>query len=271
MSELLKREKRESKQLPILNDSGNFVKDEISISGNFWNYINVLISNLNRQRFKGYFNKTLFLYPKFKSSEITKQGIISDYFRRCQLLSILQLMAFLNNSLPFLNKKQTFIKVGPSKNGKKNCVLIDDSTMTNPENNEVRETSGTEEEPHRGFKMFDQFTHQQCNDFIYSLDYIFSEFSKIIKSIDDGSYIPLNPILKLKDIINYSKEKNYEHVIYALACEIHDTPHELSYDEQINLFNDSDNLYKLWNDGFITDNQGKLRILILSIYFDKLI
>jgi hypothetical protein len=271
MSELVSREKRELKKLSILNDNNNFTKNEISISGNFWNYLNVLICNLNRPRFKGYFNKTLFLYPKFKRSEITKQGEISDYFRRCQLLSILQLMAFLNNSLPFLNKKQTFIKVGPSKDGKKNCVLIDDSTMTNPENNEVRDTSGTEEEPHRGYKMFDKFTIQQSNDFINSFDYMFSEFSKIIKCIDDGSYIPLNPILKLKDIINYCKMKNYEHVIYALACEIHDTPHELSYDEQINLFNDIDNLYKLWNDGFISDNQGKLRILILCIYFDSII
>ena len=174
MSELLKKDKRELKHLPILNDYGKFTKDELLISGNFWNYVSVLINNLNRQRFKGYFNKTLYLYPKFKKSEITKQGEISDYFRRCQLLSILQLMAFLNNSLPFLNKKETFIKVGPSKGGKKSCVLIDDSTMTNPENNEVRDTLGTEEEPHRGYKMFDKFTIQQRNDFIYSLDYMFS-------------------------------------------------------------------------------------------------
>jgi len=273
MSELVKsiREKREEKQLLILNDSGNFTKDNISISGNYWNYLNILIKNLNTLRFKGYFNKTLFLYPKFKKSEIIKKGEISDYFRRCQLLSILQIMAFTNNSLPFLNKKQVFIKICPSKNGKKSCVLIDDSTMTNSENNEVRDTLGTEDEPHRGYKMFDQLSNEDANNFINTFYNVYLEFLKIIVMINDGHYIPFNPILKLQDIINYCKNNNYEHVIYSLACEIHDTPHELSYDEQINLFNDTDNLYKLWNDGFITDNQGKLRILILSIYFDKII
>ncbi len=274
MSELLKKpvkEKRELKKLSILNDSGNFSKDDITISGNFWYYLNILIKNLNYPRFKGYFNKTLFLYPRFKKSELTKQGEISDYFRRCQFISILQIMAFTNNALPFLNKKQLFIKIGPSKNNKKNCVLIDDSTMSNSENDEVRDTIGSEEEPHRGYKMFMQLSSEHNINFINALYYTYLDFLKIIVMINDGDYISFDPILKLQEIVNYCKIKNYEHVIYSLACEIHDTPHELSYDEQIGLFDDTSNLYKLWNDGFVTDNQGKLRILLLGIYFDKFV
>jgi hypothetical protein len=276
MSEQIKKsvkEKHEAKILRICNDSGKFNKYDILISGNFWNYLNILGKNLNYIRFKGYFNKTLYLYPKFKKSLITKKGEISDYFRRCQLLSILQIMAFTNNSLPFLNKKQVFIKIGPSKNNKKNCVLIDDSTITNSENDEVRDTLGTEEEPHRGFKMFNELNNENSNYFIDTFYHIYIDFLKIISMINEGDHIhyEYDPILQLQELVHYCKIHNYENVIYLLACEIHDTPHELSYDDQVNLFNDLDNMYKLWNDGFITDNQGKLRIIILLIYFDKFV
>jgi hypothetical protein len=83
--------------------------------------------------------------------------------------------------------------------------------------------------------------------------------------------VSLDPILKVVEIVNYCKMNDNNNMIYYLASEINDNYYDLSIDEVINLFNDVDNLYRLWNSGFVSDNQGKLRILILSIYFDKFI
>jgi hypothetical protein len=269
---VMEKQKRESKKVNILNNDEKFTSNELLLSGNLWNYFNSLINNLNYVRFKGYFNKTLYLYPRFKNSDIKRAGELSDYFRRCQLLSILQGMAFLNNSLSFLGKNQFFIKIGPSKNEKKNCVLIDDSTVLNNETNELRETLGTEDELHRGFKMFNELNYEKRNDFIYSLHVVFNEFCGIINLINNDLYVSLDPVLKMVEIVNYCKmNDNNNNMIYYLASEINDNYYDLSIDEVINLFNDVDNLYKLWNSGFVSDNQGKLRILILSIYFDKFI
>lgn len=269
MSENKIKKNYEPFKITILNNNNKYLKNDITINGNFWNYLNILGKNLDRHRFKGYFNKTISYYTNFKNGLLTNKMEVSDYFRRCQLLSILQLMAYTNNSLPSFNKKRGLIKIGPSKNGKKNCTLIDDSTMTNDETNEIRDTLGTEDEPHRGYKMFYELTFQQRQDFIYAYDYLFSELKNIIFEINEGKHILIDPIQKLQEIIHYCDEKGLHNVIYFLACEIHDTPHELSIEEQKNLFFDNDNLYKLWNDDFITDNHGKLRILLLTLFYVK--
>ena len=248
---------------------------EIKISGNFWHYATTLIKNLDKIKFKGYFNKTILLYPKFKNNEITNHNEVRDYFRRCQILSIIQLLGIMGNSLVNFKGNSGLIKISPSKNNKKNCVLIDDSSLTEIDQEtgllNIRDTCGTPEEPHRGYKLFSTFSVQQKIDIIYIFNYYFSIFGQIIGRINKNNYIRFDPILVVRRIVNYANKNNMINLIFTLCSEFHDNPYNLSLKEQIDFLNDIDNLYKLWNDGFITDNQGKLRLFMISFYYLELI
>jgi hypothetical protein len=262
--------KFELMKLSIFNEHNLFTKNDIEINGKFWNYIEILLNNLDERKFKGYFNKTVLTYVNFKSGNILTPIEVSDYFRRCQFLSILEVMVYLPNYLPISNNT-CLIKIGPSKNDKKNCTLIDDSTVIDKDTKEIRDTNGTIDEPHRGFKMFNILTSKEKLNMINIFDYVLCEFSNILKKIKDKDYILFDPINILQRIINYASKNNLVNLIYMLSCEVHDTSYLLTTEEQIKLFDDSDNLYKLWNDEFITSNHGKLRIFILSLYFINLI
>jgi len=254
-------------QVPYLigSETKNF-----TISGKMWKYFEALTRHLTPKKSRGYFFKTMTMYPLFKSKEITDKKEVADYFRRCQFLAILQIIAFAGNSLPQFSNTTGIIKVGPSKAGKKNSCLIDDSTVLDKETNEIRDSNGSPEEPHRGHKMFNKLTQHQKEDVISVFDYMIHHLSNILDNIKTGDYPQFNPILVLQKIVKHCKENNQNNFISYLAWEIHDEPHLLTMDEQIELFSDYDKLYELWNSDFITDNHGKFRIYILCMYYNEM-
>jgi hypothetical protein len=164
----------------------------------------------------------------------------------------------------------SLIKIGPSKDNKKNCTLIDDSTIIDKDTEEIHETSGTEEEPHRGFKMYEKLSFEEKTYMMNNCYDAFIELNNIYLQINSKKIL-FDPINILEEIVNYAVKNNLFNLIYVLSCEISDTSYLISIEEQINLLKDKDNLYKLWNDDFITNNHGKLRIYILCIYFMNLV
>ena len=252
-------------QLFYLEYKNNFIPKTLDINGRFWHYIENLTLRLDKRKFFGYFNKTLSMYPSFKQGNFDEA---IDYFRRCQLLAILQMMSFINNSLPQFSHTPGLIKIGPSKNSKKNCCIIDDSTVIDVKNNNlIRETDGSEKEPHRGYKMFTDLSFNIRTDVITSLHNSFIQLENILRRIKSRQYMLFNPIEMIQRIVKYCEAHKMYNVINTLSWEIHDTPYNLSIVEQIELFKDYDNLLKLWNNNLITNNQGKFRIFILSIHY----
>jgi hypothetical protein len=251
-------------ELFYLECKNNFNTKTLNISGKFWHYIETLTLKLDKRKFFGYFNKTLMMYPSFKKGDFKEA---SDYFRRCQLLAILQMMSFINNTLPQFSHTPGLIKIGPSKNGKKNCCIIDDSTVIDEKDNSIRETNGSDKEPHRGYKIFNEFSNDVKTDVITSFHNSFMQLENILRRIKSKQYMLFNPIELIQRIVRYCEIKKMYNVINTLSWEIHDTPYILNNDEQINLFKDYDNLVKLWKDDLITDNQGKFRLFILSIHY----
>ena len=252
-------------QLFYLEYKNNFIPKILDINGRFWHYIENLTLRLDKRKFFGYFNKTLSMYPAFKQGNFDEA---IDYFRRCQLLAILQMMSFINNSLPQFSNTPGLIKIGPSKNSKKNCCIIDDSTVIDEKNNNsIRETDGSEKEPHRGYKMFTDLSFNIRTDVITSLHNSFIQLENILRRIKSRQYMLFNPIEMIQRIVKYCEAHKMYNVINTLSWEIHDSPYNLSIIEQIELFKDYDNLLKLWNNNLITNNQGKFRIFILAIHY----
>lgn len=234
------------------------------------NYINALLENLNTQKFSGYFRRTFSMYPRFKSKLITNKLELNDYYKRCNFLSILQSMGMISGCLQIYSNSIGLIKIGPSKNFRKNSCIIDDSTILDLETNLIRDSIGDDLEPHRGYRLFYNFQYDKQLDIITVFDFMLGQLTDIFVKCMNNKYL-FDPINILQRIIIFCKNKGYLNVISYLSWEIHDSPHLLSIDEKIELFNDSDNLYYLWNSDFITNNQGKLRIYIMCCYFIELL
>lgn len=251
-------------KLHYLDCKNNFNPKKMFINGLFWNYIENLTQKLDKKMFFGYINKTISFYPIFKDGNMSDA---KDFFRRCQVLAILQLIAFMNGSL---SEIQGITKICSSKNGKKNSCLIDDSTILN-EDNTLRISNGTLEEPHRGYEMFMKLSTDKKNSIINSFHIAFIQLENILKRIKNNQYMLFNPIDILQRIIRYCEHSNKTNIINTLSWEIHDKPYSLKKEELINIFHNYDNLMRLWDTDFITDNQGKFRIFIISIHFIDLI
>jgi len=230
-----------------------------------------LVKSFDSYKFQGYFKKTLSIYPRFKLNHIKDEKEVSDYFKRCHIISLLQLLCMIKNCLPQFMNSTGLIKIGPSKNGRKSCCIIDDSTILDTEINEIRETKGTLDEQHRGYRLFYSLNIKEQEDVILAFDYMIKILDNILIRISKGYYIIFDPIIVLQKIVNYCDKNNIKNLIDYLAWEIHDSPHLLSYDEKINIFKNYDMIYDLWRKNFIANEQGKLRIFILSIYFMDLV
>ena len=150
----------------------NLQTKTFKVNNKLWNYLNSLTTNLNTNKFKYYFKKTMSMYIQFKNNNITNQNKLSDYFRRCQFLSILQMMGMFTNSLPQFGTSTGIIKIGPSKDGKKNCCIIDDSTIIDKDTNEIRDTNGSIDEHHRGHRLFNMLSTDYQEDVILVFDYM---------------------------------------------------------------------------------------------------
>jgi hypothetical protein len=235
------------------------------------NYIHTLLENLNTDQFFDFFKKTMSMYKRFKFKKMINHLERNNYYRRCQFLSILQSMAMIGGSLSLYNNSTGIIKIGPSKNSRKNCCIIDDSTVLDKGTNQIRDSIGNDDEPNRGHRLFYQFDFKERNDIITIFDFMLGQFIDIFIKIIDNKYILFDPIYMLKRIINYCKTKKYFNVISYLSWEIHDSPYLLTLEEKLELFNNDELLYSLWNNDFITNNKGKLRIYILCCYFIELL
>jgi hypothetical protein len=262
----------EPSKLYIIDSNNNYEYKSFTVNNKLWNYLNSLIKNLDTYKFKGYFKKTMSMYPKFKTKTLIDEKEINDYFRRCNFLSLLQIMGMITNLLPQYNNSIGLIKIGPSKDGKKNCCIIDDSSVLDKDNNEIRDTDGSNEERHRGHRLFYyELTIEQREEVIVVFDNMLQLLRSIILRINCGQYIMFDPIYTIQRIVCYAAKNNMINFIDYMSWEIHDSPYLLSYEEKLNLFKDYDTLYNMWYNNFITNNQGKLRLFILCVFYIDLI
>jgi len=292
---MLKNNNTEKKQdLPIgllyLDKSGN--EKNLNINSKLWNDIDQKSKDLNIYKFRGFFNKTLLHDSKtFKglsdnkkikeSNEIKDTKIelkdtkidnknkfyLTNFFNSCQYLAIINLLALISGFFPYFKNSSGLIKIGPSKDLKKNSTFIDDSTVLDSDTNEIRISKGDELEPHRGLLLFESLNPLQQQDVIFKLHSMSCELSNILYLIKKNEYDKFDPIEILIKIANHCIENNLLSAINALSMEFHDESHILTQEERNNLFNDYDSLNNLWESGFITDYRGKFRIFIICMYF----
>ena len=242
----------EPSKLYIIDSNNNYEYKSFTVNNKLWNYLNSLIKNLDTYKFKGYFKKTMSMYPKFKTKTLIDEKEINDYFRRCNFLSLLQIMALITNSLPQYDNSTGLIKIGPSKDGKKNCCIIDDSSVLDKDTNEIRDTDGSHEERHRGHRLFYyELTIEQREEVILVFDNMLQLLKSIILRINCGQYIMFDPIYAIQRIVCYAAKNNMINFIDYMSWEIHDSPYLLSYEEKLNLFKDYDTLYNMWYNNFI--------------------
>jgi hypothetical protein len=234
---------------------------KFKINDKLWNYLIKLSDSLHIRKFKGFFFKTMNLYQDFKHKKIIHNNL-PDFYRRCQYLAILQIMAMFHNISSY-----HFIKIGPSILNKKSVCIIDDSTVIDTESFEIRISNGSINEPLRGFCLFNSLSPSEKDKIINLYFYLSKSLKFILLRLNYASYDPFDPILILQKIIHYSNHNRLYPLIDHLASEFFDLSHIFSYDHKIKLFEDYDKLLSLWNSNFITDNQGKLRIIILCILF----
>jgi hypothetical protein len=250
-------------QLSYIDNSNNILN--FNLNGKFFNNINYVINN-KILYIKGYryflMNKIFNESEKFKNKELANASL---FFRDVQNFAIHEGLLHISNQCPYL--KQSFVKIGASKDLKKNCCIIDDSTIQEPETNIIRESKGDSLEPHRGYKLFKSLSTLQQQDVVFKLHAMGLEISKILNKIKNNEIVNFDPITILQKIANYCKNNNYEGGINYLAMEVHDKPYSLTQEERNNLFEDYDSLKNLWYSGFITDNHGKFRIYMFCIYF----
>lgn len=242
-----------------LGDEKKFIVD-----GNFWHYVDIISKSINIHKLRGYFYQTMQLSEKFKVKDLNNAF---DYFRRCQVISIIHGMALISGYFSYFRNSSGLIKIGPSKNLKKNCCIIDDSTVFDKETNIIRDSIGNNEEPNRGFKLYKNLNSLQQQDIIFKLDSMLRELSNILFNIKNKEYEKFDPIDVLQKIVIHCNKNKYESAINYLSMELHDTPYLLNQEERNCLFDDYTSLNDLWESGFITSNHGKFRIYILCIYF----
>ena len=249
-------------------------KDENDIEENFKiktkniHYMYTISSKLSHVQFRGYFNKTMSMYPIFKVKNLTQPKDVSDYFRRCYFLSIIQLMAMISGYLPQFDNTIGLIKIPPSKNGFKTACIIDDSTVLDKETGEIRDSDGSSEEHHRGHRfLYTTLSFDEREEVINVFYAVMSDFNTILAYIQNGYYSTFDPIKTLQEIVKHCIEKGKLNIVNNLAWEIHDEPHLLTQEERNALFDDYDKIKMLWSSNFITNNGGKLRIYIMGFYF----
>lgn len=261
----------ENKKLNIIFfEKDNIFKnnDYFSINKKYFDFVITVSNNLDKRKFDGFFYKTIDTFSAFKNNTLGNPRV---YFRNCQFLIILERMAFFKNSFTQYKNSTGLIKIFQSKNNIKNGCIIDDSTIIDKITNDIRITNGSIEEPHRGFVMFQKMTIRDKKNTVNIFFESLNEFKKILKKINEEKYIMFDPIQILQRIVKYFSSKKMYNVILAFAWEIHDTPYLLNNDELIKLFENYDNLLKLWKSNFLSDNHGKFRIFILCVYYIELV
>lgn len=300
-------EKKQDLPIGLLyfDKSGN--EKDLNINGKLWNDIDQKSKDLTIYKFRGFFNKTLLHdsktfkglsdNKKIKESNDTKNELndikdesndlkdtknesrnesrndnknkfyLTKFFNSCQYLAIINLLALISGFFPYFKNSSGLIKIGPSKDLKKNSTFIDDSTVLDNDTNEIRISKGDELEPHRGLLLFESLNPLQQQDVIFKLHSMSCELSNILYLIKKNEYEKFDPIEILIKIANHCIENNLLSAINALSMEFHDESHILTQEERNNLFNDYDSLNNLWESGFITDYRGKFRIFIICMYF----
>jgi hypothetical protein len=240
-----------------------------TVNSKVFNYVDTLSHKLSTVQFRGYFTKTMSLYPKYRLKLLSNGIEVYDYYRRCHLISILQLMGMISKSLPQFRGSIGLMKIGNDKDGNKNYCVIDDSTVL--DNGIIRDSDGSLGEPHRGHRLFYSLPFDYGEDVIIVLDYMLGVLSNIFDNIKNNQNMNFDPILMIQRIVQYCLANDMYDLINYLAWEVHNEPHLLSQSERIDLFTSYEDLKSKWNSGYITDNQGKFRILILCIYYLQLV
>jgi hypothetical protein len=248
----------------------NFHKEiSFKIDERIFKYVDTISHKLSTNQFRGYFTRTMSIYPKYRVKLLVEKKELNDYYRRCHLISILQLMGMVSKSLPQFRGSIGLMKIGKDKNGNKNYCIIDDSTVLDGEI--IRDSNGCVREPHRGHRLFYSLPFDFREDVILVLDYMLNVLSKIIDNLKNNQNMDFDPILMIQRIVQYCLANDNNDLINYLAWEVHNEPHTLSQHEIINLFTSYDDLKVKWDSGYITDNQGKLRLLIMCIYYLELV
>jgi hypothetical protein len=151
------------------------------VNNKVFNYVYTISRKLSTNQFRGYFTMTMSLYPKYRIKLLPDGKEIYDYYRRCHLISILQLMGMISKSLPQFSGSIGLMKIGKDKNGNKNYCVIDDSTVLDGEI--IRDSDGSLRQPHRGHRLFYSLPFNYGEDIILVLDHMLGLLNNIMDNI----------------------------------------------------------------------------------------
>ena len=165
----------------------------------------------------------------------------------------------INGLFPKYGNSTGLIKIGD-----KNCCLIDDSTVLDKETGEIRNSIGNEDEPNRGYSLFNSLEKLDKDDISKSFHEMLNDLKNIIENLSTNKYILFDPVQYLQKIVFYCNKNKMYNLIKLLAWEIHPEPYKLTIDEVIQLFYEYDVLLDKWNT-YITD-KAKILIYILCLY-----
>ena len=240
-------------------------KKSFYVNGSLWNRLEQSSKRMNYDTLYRNFLKLLEDYQKFKVKELDDP--FSNYFKSCQFFKVLESIGLIEGKFTYFGNSTGIIKIGPSKNLKKNSTIVDDSTVLDKDTQIIRDSIGNEEELHRGYLLYNSLSTLQQQDIVFNYHFTLKKLLNIFLKIKKNEIDLFDPIDILQKIVKHCILNKYESAINYLCMEVHDTPYLLTQEERNNLFNDYESLNKLWESGFITDNHGKFRIYIMSIYF----
>ena len=249
----LSLKEKKTRYVPVSNDTFQ----------DFEKYVNTL----NKRSFTNFIKNLFTTHVKYSEKTVLTKDQSDEYHKRCLFILVLEQMAMILNKLTIYEKSPGLIKIGLGKNKLKTYCVIDDSTVIDKDTGIIRNSNGSNEEPFRGILLFNSFSEENREILINTLFESIMPLKKILYRLKNGKNFLFDPIVMLNRIIKYCNIYQMKNVIQNLSWEINDSPYLLTHEERVKLFEDYDNIIEKWNSGYIVNSHGKLRMIILGVYF----
>ena len=143
----------------------------------FAHYLRLLFAHLHLHQFQGYFNATIALGKRFKARALTNKKERADYYRRCEVLSMLQSLMMMDTS-PLSLTGTVLVKYLPEMH----ISLLDDSKIHDPVTKEIRDTP----EP-RGLKYWESLSNTNKKNLIFKYYGKFERLKSLFSLMDKGT------------------------------------------------------------------------------------
>jgi hypothetical protein len=215
-------------------------------------YIELCKMDINE--FQAFFENTMNKFELFKKMELDNQQKINEYFNNCQFIYLLQLFNIIKNND---STERSFFKV------LNNNIIIDDCFIIDKTNNTKTLSSEL-----RGFELYKSFDVENKKKIIDTLYGYIKELKKILFVIYEDKYDNFLPSDFLFLLANSLYNKNNITCLSLISSEIHPKIYELSNEEKLYLFDDSEKINNLWNDRTFKI-QSKLRIVVLYLFMKR--